>query len=110
MDYEIYYKFTQDRTYCIHFLNKKRLNAEEIRNMFSLYGNVLSMTWNKDINGFYFIKYQTIQETLYCLESLLKSEDIRILPQKNKISKQRPLKRQFKHIDRKPTRIQHELT
>ncbi|XP_014481273.1 PREDICTED: uncharacterized protein LOC106747847 isoform X2 [Dinoponera quadriceps] len=48
---------------------------------------VLSITWNGEIkNGLIFIKYKTLKETLYCLESLHKS-DTRILPQKDKISK-----------------------
>ncbi|XP_032670661.1 uncharacterized protein LOC116843885 [Odontomachus brunneus] len=90
MDYEKYYKRMPDGTYSIHFPNKKGFSKEEIHNMFSPYGNVLSVTWKGDnINGLIFIKYKMLQETLYCLESLQKSNDIRILPQKDKIGKQK---------------------
>lgn len=90
MDYEKYYKVMQDGAYCIHFSNKKGFSKEQINDLFSSYGNVLSVTWKGDnINGLIFIRYKTQQETLYCLESLQKSNDIRILPQKDKIDKQK---------------------
>lgn len=84
MDHEKYYKIMPDGTYSIHFLNKKQLSKEEINKIFSSFGNVI---WNGDINGFTFIKYRTLQEVSYCLESLQKNKNIRILPQKNKINK-----------------------
>lgn len=76
-----------DGTYCIHFSNKKALSKEEIGDMFTPYGDVLSITWKGDINsGLIFIKYGTLEETLHCLESLQKTKLVRILPQKDKIS------------------------
>ncbi|XP_025152820.1 uncharacterized protein LOC112588174 [Harpegnathos saltator] len=88
MDYEKYYKLMPDGTYCIHFPNKKGFSEEKIREIFSLYGNILSVYWRGDINGLIFIRYQTLKEVLSSLQNLEESDDIRILPQKNKINKQ----------------------
>lgn len=86
MDYEKYYKIGNDGTYTIHFPNKKGFSIEEIREIFSSYGNVLSVNISGDINGFRFIRYKTLDEVISCLKGLQNSNDIRILPQKDKIN------------------------
>lgn len=88
MEYEKYYKIMYDGTYCIHFPNNKLFSKQNINDIFSSYGNVLSITSKGDINnGLIFIRYKTLKETLYCLKNLQKNNDIRILPQKDKINK-----------------------
>ncbi|KAM0731068.1 hypothetical protein ACS0PU_002552 [Formica fusca] len=86
IDYEKYYKIVKDGNYVIHFVNKKELSLEEIRKLFSSYGNVISVnaSGNK-INGLVFVKYETLEETITCLEGLQNNHVICILPQKDKI-------------------------
>lgn len=84
---EKYYKIAKDGSYVIHFANKKGLNIEEIRNLFSSYGYVLSIYNNDDkVNGLVFVRYKTLQEIEACLEGFQNSDVIFILPQKDKIN------------------------
>ncbi|CAL1681826.1 unnamed protein product [Lasius platythorax] len=87
IDYEKYYKIGKDGAYILHFVNKKELDLEEIRKLFSPYGNVISVHANEDkINGLVFVRYKTLQETITCLEGLQNNDVICILPQKDKIN------------------------
>ncbi|XP_070171105.1 putative uncharacterized protein DDB_G0282133 [Polyergus mexicanus] len=86
IDYEKYYKIVKDGNYVIHFANKKELSLEEIRKLFSPYGNVISVNVSgSKISGLVFVKYKTLQETITCLEGLQNNHVICILPQKDKI-------------------------
>ncbi|RLU21570.1 hypothetical protein DMN91_005943 [Ooceraea biroi] len=42
MNFERYYRETKDSCYSVHFINKKGLTLDEIKELFSSYGNVLN--------------------------------------------------------------------
>ncbi|XP_012542609.1 uncharacterized protein LOC105840269 [Monomorium pharaonis] len=86
VDYEKYYKITKDGTYSVHFVNKKGLSSEEIKDIFSCYGDVLSIRGREENdNGLKFITYATKEEVIRCLKGLQNSNVITILPQKDKL-------------------------
>ncbi|XP_011162936.1 uncharacterized protein LOC105198005 [Solenopsis invicta] len=84
MDYEKYYRVTKEGAYSIHFPNRKGLTSEELNNLFSSYGNVLSIYTNN--SGLVFVKYETQETVIKCLKDLQNSNVITILPQKDKIA------------------------
>ncbi|GAB1859558.1 Myb-like protein i protein [Camponotus japonicus] len=87
IDYYKYYKVGKDGNYIVHFANKKELNIDEIRKLFSSYGNVVSVYVNGEkINGLVFVRYKSLQETVKCLKGLQNNDMISILPQKDKIN------------------------
>lgn len=86
IDYEKYYKIVKDGNYVIHFANKKEFSSEDIKKLFSFYGNVISVTFSGNRNnGLAFVKYKTLQEIITCLEGLHNNPVLCILPQKYKI-------------------------
>lgn len=84
MDYEKYYRISKENTYIVHFFNKKELSKEQITDLFSPYGDVLSVYGN---NKFTFVTYRTVEEIIKCLKGLQNSNIISILPQKDKMGK-----------------------
>lgn len=86
-DYYKYYKIGKDGNYIVHFVNKKELSINEIRTLFSSYGNVVSVYVNGEkINGLVFVRYRSLEETITCLKELQNNDMINILPQKDKIN------------------------
>jgi len=81
VNFEKYYKVTKDGYYSIHFLNKNCFTIEEIKILFSFYGNIVHMYDNN--KGLVFVKYRTLTETINCLKAL--QNILNILPQKEKI-------------------------
>lgn len=87
IDYFKYYRKAKDGTYVVHFVNKQELELEEIKKIFSSYGDVLSAHLNRDkLNGLVFIRYKTLHEVEKCLRGLQNNNMITILPQKDKIN------------------------
>lgn len=84
MDYEKYYKALKDN-YNVHFVNKKGLSSEQIYELFSPYGNILSVHPGGDNNKLRFVSYRTVEEVIKCLKGLQNSNVISILPQKDKM-------------------------
>lgn len=93
MEYENYYKIETDGTFSIHFPNYKKLSIDEIKELFSPHGDVVSVNTAGSINGLRFVKFKTVEEISRSLEAFRNSDTIRILPQKkfqngkNKIDK-----------------------
>ncbi|XP_011256782.1 MATH and LRR domain-containing protein PFE0570w-like [Camponotus floridanus] len=87
INYYKYYKIGKDGTYIVHFANKKELSINEIRKLFSSYGNVVSVYFNEErISGLVFVRYRSLEETITCLKELQNNDMISILPQKDKIN------------------------
>lgn len=87
IDYYKYYKTAKDGSYIVHFANKKGLGIDEIRKLFSSYGNVLSVYANGERNnGLVFVRYKSLQETIKCLKGFQNNDKITILVQKDKIN------------------------
>ncbi|KAG7201987.1 hypothetical protein KM043_004679 [Ampulex compressa] len=84
MDYSKFYNIRDDGTYRVHFANKKGLSKENIMEVFSLYGTVLSIDAKGDQYGLRFVRYKTLQETVNCLKGLQDNQQIRLLPEKFK--------------------------
>lgn len=85
IDYEKYYKISRDG-YTVHFVNKKKLSLEEINELFSLYGNILSVQSGGGNNGgLRFVTYKTLEEVIKCLKGLQNSNVVTILRQKDKM-------------------------
>lgn len=84
MDYEKYY-YKKGDSYVIHFPNFNGYSSDEVRAMFSVYGNVLSIDNRKGKYGFCFIRYQNLIEVERCLHGFKNSKTIKILPHKHKL-------------------------
>jgi len=85
IDYEKYYRISRDDTYTVHFANKKGLTSEQIKELFSPYGNIVSIHSRGENNGLKFVRYKTLEEVISCLKGLQFSNLVSLLPQKNKI-------------------------
>ncbi|XP_018406163.1 PREDICTED: uncharacterized protein LOC108782387 [Cyphomyrmex costatus] len=85
MDFDKYFKKDVDGAYNLHFLNKDKLSIYEIREIFSVYGNILAINVTRDETGFRFVKYGTLHETIACLKGLKDGSKIQLLPEKSKI-------------------------
>ncbi|XP_018368904.1 PREDICTED: uncharacterized protein LOC108764963 isoform X1 [Trachymyrmex cornetzi] len=85
MDFDKYIKEEPEGVYNLHFLNKDKLTVYEIRQIFSVFGNVLGVNVTKDETGFRFIKYGTLDETIACIKGLQDSSKIQLLLEKSKM-------------------------
>lgn len=85
MDHEKYYDRKSDGSYVIHFLNKKKLNLQEVNEKFSAFGKVLSVNDNGKANELCFIKYGTVEDAIKCIDGFKNDRSIKILPHIHKI-------------------------
>ncbi|XP_020278026.1 uncharacterized protein LOC109851890 [Pseudomyrmex gracilis] len=85
-EWEKYTKIDKDGNYCLHFYENNNLNKKEIENIFSRYGNVMSVVFGHK-NGIdtkiRFVAYKTVNEVINCLKGLQNNKKIKILPQKH---------------------------
>lgn len=87
LEYEKYFRVCKkDKTYTLHFANKKGLDLDEIKELFSSYGNVVAAFVGGDHGGLRFVKYNTLEETIRCIKALQNDDKISLLPHKNKIA------------------------
>ncbi|XP_072764493.1 uncharacterized protein [Anoplolepis gracilipes] len=86
MDYEKYYKIDNDGYYTLHFLNHHKINVNEIKKIFSMYGKVKAVNTTGDDYGYRFVKYKTLEEVEHCLRGLVNNKLIQLLPEKTKIN------------------------
>jgi len=84
MNCDKYYKKENDGSYNLRFLNTKGYNIEEIKKIFSAYGEVLAVNISGDHFGLRFVKYRTLDEIIRCFEGLRKSNFIKFVPEKSK--------------------------
>ncbi|XP_031840876.1 uncharacterized protein LOC116430608 [Nomia melanderi] len=84
MDHEKFYDKKHDGSYLVHFPNKG-LTTDEVKNIFSSYGTVVSVDQHGDTFGLCFVRYKNLQDTMRCLNSLKNHQLIKILPHKKKI-------------------------
>lgn len=85
MFYDKYYKLDNE-CYTVHFSNKKRFSINEIQEIFSAFGRVVSVNITGKEDGFRFVKYKTLDETLCCIKGLANSNNIQLLPEKSKMN------------------------
>ncbi|XP_012219013.1 uncharacterized protein [Linepithema humile] len=85
INYERYYKLLKDGTYMMHFVNKKNFSVDKMRNIFSEYGPVLSVSPGGDNNRLVFVRYRSTDHIISCLNGLQNNNLINILPHKDKI-------------------------
>ncbi|XP_011641305.1 uncharacterized protein LOC105429814 [Pogonomyrmex barbatus] len=88
IDYEKYYRIGKDGTFSVHF-PAKGLEIDQVKEMFSYYGKVLSVQPRGVNNGLMLVKYKTEEEVNRCIDGLWNSKMINILPQKDKINDER---------------------
>lgn len=85
-EWEKYTKIDKDGNYSLHFYENYNLSKTEIENIFSCYGNVLSVTFGHK-NGIdtkiRFVTYKKVPEIINCLKGLQNNKKIKILPQKH---------------------------
>ena len=85
MDDEKYYHKKLDGSYVVHFPNNKGLSKSEIQEMFSGFGNVLSVDDRGQSHGLCFVRYENCEDVLHCIRGLKDHRYIKILPHKTKI-------------------------
>ncbi|XP_011879936.1 PREDICTED: uncharacterized protein LOC105568688 [Vollenhovia emeryi] len=85
MDFDKYFKVDKDGEYNLHFFNKDRLSALQIKEIFSAYGKVIQVNFCGKNGGLTFIKYKTLREAICCLKSCLQDNNIEMLPEKSKM-------------------------
>ncbi|KYQ46723.1 hypothetical protein ALC60_14244 [Trachymyrmex zeteki] len=95
MDFDKYIKVDPDGIYNLHFLNKDKLTVSEIKEIFSVYGNVLAVNVTKDEAGFRFIKYGTLDETIACLKGLQDGSKIQLLLERSKMKDRKMIRKDF---------------
>ncbi|XP_060813312.1 DNA-directed RNA polymerase II subunit RPB1-like [Bombus pascuorum] len=86
MDNEKYYDKKSDGSYVIHFLNKKGLDLQEVNKRFSVFGKVLSVNNHGKANALCFIKYETVEDAIKCIDGFKNNKSIKILPHIHKIN------------------------
>ncbi|EGI59310.1 PREDICTED: uncharacterized protein LOC105151992 [Acromyrmex echinatior] len=94
MDFDKYIKEDPEGVYNLHFLNKDKLTVYEIKQIFSIYGNVLGVNVTKDETGFRFIKYGSLDETIACIKGLQDSK-IQLLLERSKIKDRKTNRKDF---------------
>ncbi|KAL6428835.1 hypothetical protein ACFW04_007997 [Cataglyphis niger] len=85
MYYEKYYKLDNEG-YTLHFSNKKKFSVSEIQEIFSAFGKVVAVNITGKKDGFRFVKYKTLDETICCIKGLANSNNIQLLPEKSKMN------------------------
>ena len=85
MEYDKYYDLKQDGAYVIHFPNNAGLSVSDIEKQFSAFGNVLSVDNRGQPFGLCFIKYNTLEDSIRCIEGFQNHAQIKILPHKKKL-------------------------
>ncbi|XP_031779556.1 myb-like protein I [Nasonia vitripennis] len=73
-----------DGTYWLLFPNKHALTKEEIREIFSQYGQVLNLTMAGDEKGFRFVQYATLEDVERAVENLQDHPTIKLVPHRPK--------------------------
>ncbi|XP_051166869.1 uncharacterized protein LOC127285100 [Leptopilina boulardi] len=80
------YSLEKDGTYCLGFPNKFALSEKEIEEIFSDFGDVISVRTSGDERGFRFVRYRTLEEAECAVQGLNGHKKIRILPKKPKVT------------------------
>lgn len=83
MEYEKYYD-KRINGYVIHFPNNKGLSLQEITQMFSAFGKIVSVNNRGKSNGLCFVKYETVDDAKKCIDGFRNNSSIKILPHKMK--------------------------
>lgn len=86
MDYKKYYKLDHGG-YTLHFKNNNRYSVEEIRKIFSRFGNVVNVNVTDQEDGYRFVRFKTLNEVQNCLEGLKDNDKIIILPERKYMNK-----------------------
>lgn len=81
-----YYSLEKDGTYCLGFPNKHALSEKEIEEIFSDYGDVISVRTSGDERGFRFVRFKSEEEAECAVQGLHGHKKIRILPKKPKVA------------------------
>lgn len=84
MDYEKYYDMKSDGSYVVHFPNNKGLSKSELQELFSAFGNVLSVDDRGQSHGLCFVRYENCEDVKRCITGFKNHRHIKILPHKNK--------------------------
>ncbi|XP_018338254.1 PREDICTED: uncharacterized protein LOC108746159 [Trachymyrmex septentrionalis] len=95
MDFDKYIKEDPEGVYNLHFLNKDKLTVYEIKQIFSVFGNVLGVNVTKDETGFRFVKYGTLDETIACIKGLEDSSKIQLLLERSKMKDRKMNRKDF---------------
>ncbi|KZC08235.1 PREDICTED: uncharacterized protein LOC107186420 [Dufourea novaeangliae] len=83
MDYAKYYDKRSD-SYVVHFPNHKGLSLDELKETFSVYGIVSSISDRGNQFGLCFVYYKHLEDTIRCIDGFQNHSYIKILPHKNK--------------------------
>ncbi|KAK9293447.1 hypothetical protein QLX08_011614 [Tetragonisca angustula] len=83
MEYEKYYN-KRANGYVVHFPNNKGLSLQEITQIFSAFGKIVSVNNRGKSNGLCFVKYETVEDAKKCIDGLRNNSSIKILPHKMK--------------------------
>ncbi|XP_076233170.1 uncharacterized protein LOC143178412 [Calliopsis andreniformis] len=111
MNYDRYYDKKADGAYVLHFPNSKGLSKDELTNIFSAFGKVLSVDDRGQAFGLCFIKYQHLDDCKRCLDGLQNHEFIKILPHKNKmqpnVAQKKKIQKEYEGMNDRNSPILH---
>ena len=83
MEYEKYYD-KRANGYVVHFPNNKGLSLQEITEMFSTFGKIVSVNDRGKSNGLCFVTYETVEDAKKSIDGFRNNSSIKILPHKIK--------------------------
>lgn len=84
MDPQKFYECERENLYNVHFPNKMGYSVEDIKKIFSEFGEVAFVRKAGDDFGFRFVKYRTKEEILRCIEGMKNHKTIKLLPKRVK--------------------------
>ncbi|KAK1117405.1 hypothetical protein K0M31_016775 [Melipona bicolor] len=90
MEYEKYYD-KRANGYVVHFPNNKELSLQEIIEVFSAFGKIVSVNNRGKSNGLCFVRYETVEDAKKCIDGFRNNSSIKILPHKIKNNNIKPL-------------------
>lgn len=88
MDYDPFWNKDDLGLYCIVFPNKNALSNEEIKEIFSAFGNVLSVTCAGDAKGHRFVRYASLEEVIKAIEGVKGHQKVKLIYHKSKTNNQ----------------------
>lgn len=88
--YEPFWNKDTSGAFCLLFPNKFALSIEEIKDAFSKFGNVITVTATGDERGHRFVKFTTLSEAIKAIDGIKGHKKIKLIAYKAKTTTQKP--------------------